>query len=234
VENMKNTGVIVALAIILSWSAHLLYVLLYQAVDVLDFWFWFHILLQTWLFTGLFITAHDAMHRTVSPNKKLNDALGFICTFLFAAMYYPKLLAKHHLHHQHPGTESDPDYKTGNQNFFAWWFSFLKQYITVWQIIIMAVLFNLLLLWFDEWQLISFWVIPAIAATFQLFYFGTFVPHHLPHTPDMLPHNSRTQRRNHLFALMSCYFFGYHSEHHASPHTPWWKLYQIKDKRIRK
>jgi beta-carotene ketolase (CrtW type) len=30
--------------------------------------------------------------------------------------------------------------------------------------------------------------------------------------------------------MLSCYFFGYHYEHHESPQTPWWKLYQIKNR----
>lgn len=222
-------GIIIALSIIVAWLTHLGYILLYQPINLLDPWFWLHILLQTWLYTGLFITAHDSMHGTVSSNKKLNYLIGFVSTLLFAGMYYPKLNSKHKLHHLHPGSALDPDYTTGNQKFFAWWFAFLKQYITIWQILIMAVLFNILLLWFSEIQLITFWVIPSIAATFQLFYFGTYIPHHLPHTADMLPHNSRTQKRNHLLAMLTCYFFGYHSEHHESPQTPWWKLYSIKD-----
>jgi beta-carotene ketolase (CrtW type) len=28
--------------------------------------------------------------------------------------------------------------------------------------------------------------------------------------------------------MISCYFFGYHFEHHESPQTPWWRLYQSK------
>jgi beta-carotene ketolase (CrtW type) len=44
----------------------------------------------------------------------------------------------------------------------------------------------------------------------------------------MRPHNSRTQPNNHLLAMLSCYFFGYHFEHHAYPRTPWWRLYQRK------
>lgn len=96
----------------------------------------------------------------------------------------------------------------------------------------MAAIFNILLIFFTELQLIIFWVIPSILATFQLFYFGTFLPHKLPHTENMEPHNSRTLPRNHFWAFISCYFFGYHSEHHSSPETPWWRLYQVKNQGI--
>ena len=221
-------GVFIAVLIILSWAAHLLYVLLFQAVDLSEISFWLHLLLQSWLFTGLFITAHDSMHGTVSRNRTLNYLLGFLSTMLYAGMWYPMLIKKHGMHHASPGTEEDPDYHVGNQNFFVWWFSFMKAYITIWQIIIMAVLFNVGLIFFTELQLIVLWIIPAFLSTFQLFYFGTFLPHRLPHTTEMLPHNARTQNRNHLWAFLSCYFFGYHSEHHDSPRTPWWQLYKMK------
>jgi beta-carotene/zeaxanthin 4-ketolase len=42
------------------------------------------ILAHTHLFTGLFITAHDAMHGTVSSNKKLNEGIGWLASALFA------------------------------------------------------------------------------------------------------------------------------------------------------
>ena len=221
-------GVFIAVLIILSWAAHLLYVLLFQAVNPAEISFWLHLLLQSWLFTGLFITAHDSMHGTVSHNRTLNYFLGFLSTMLYAGMWYPMLIKKHRAHHAWPGTKKDPDYHVGNQNFFVWWFSFMKAYLTIWQIIIMAVLFNVGLIFFTELQLIVLWIIPAFLSTFQLFYFGTYLPHRLPHTEEMLPHNARTQRRNHLWAFVSCYFFGYHSEHHDSPRTPWWQLYKTK------
>ena len=222
-------GVLIALLVIISWALHLAYMLLLQPVNLLDVWFWVHMLIQTWLFTGLFITAHDSMHGTISANRKLNNVIGFSATLLFAGMWYPMLIKKHKMHHINPGTALDPDYYTGKQNFFAWWFSFMKAYVTIWQILIMSGLFNLGLLYFSEIQLIVLWIIPSILATFQLFYFGTYLPHRLPHTTEMGIYKSRTLKKNHLWAMLSCYFFGYHYEHHASPQTPWWKLYQTKN-----
>lgn len=168
------------------------------------------------------------MHGAISPNKKLNNIFGYIATTLYAGLWYPQLKKKHRLHHIYVGTEKDPDYKTGNQNFFLWWVSFMKQYLTIWQILIMAVIFNIGLLFFNEPQLIILWIVPSILSTFQLFYFGTYIPHKLPHTSKMEPHRARSQKRNLLWALISCYFFGYHYEHHESPKTPWWKIYKIE------
>lgn len=221
-------GVFIAIIIILFWTVHLLYMLLFQPIEIFNLWFWVNMLFQSWLFTGLFITAHDSMHGTVSSNRKVNYLLGFLSTLLFAGMWYKVLIKKHKLHHLYPATEADPDYKGGNQNFFVWWFSFMKQYVTLWQILIMAVLFNVGLLYFSEIQLIVLWIVPSIVATFQLFYFGTYLPHRLPHTSEMMPYHARSQSRNHIWAMISCFFFGYHFEHHASPATPWWQLYKIK------
>ena len=221
-------GIVYALIILVSWGVHLVYMLLNQPVEVSDPWFWLHFLVQTWLFTGLFITAHDAMHGLISKNRFVNTTLGTIGSLFYAGLWYSKLRQKHYLHHLYPGTSQDPDYSRGSQNFFVWWYRFMIQYITIWQFLIMAVLFNIGLIWFSEMQLIILWIIPSVLSTFQLFYFGTYVPHRLPHTQEMGLHKARSQRNNHLIALFSCYFFGYHWEHHDSPGTPWWQLYRIK------
>lgn len=221
-------GIFIAFLIIVCWLGHLFYVLTFQVIDITQFTFWLHILIQAWLSTGLFITAHDAMHGTVARSSSLNSWIGRMTTFLYAGMSYKKLLACHIDHHKYPATEKDPDYTVGNQQFFVWWYRFMLRYVTVWQMLIMAVLFNVLLLWYNEFQLLLFWVLPLFLSTFQLFYFGTFLPHKLPHNADMTAHRSRTLPRNHMYAFLSCYFFGYHLEHHSSPHTPWWRLYQLK------
>ncbi len=221
-------GLFVAVAVYLSWICHLAYLLAYVNVDFTSFAFYFHILLQGYLFTGLFITGHDAMHGTVSGNRKINDLAGWIATLSFAYLSYGRLRKNHYLHHRFPATEKDPDFYTGSNNFFAWWFKFLVRYTTWWQLVSMAITFNILKIWFTDWQLIFFWVIPAVLGTLQLFFFGTFIPHRLPHKPEMGIHKARTLPKNHFLAMITCYFFGYHREHHESPTTPWWKLYRSK------
>jgi beta-carotene ketolase (CrtW type) len=222
-------GTAVAAAVAAAWGAHLWYALAYAPLDPAHPMLYIHVALQAWLFTGLFITAHDAMHGTVSPSAAVNTAAGRFCTFLYAGMRYDRLLRNHRLHHQRPGSEDDPDYTTGSQNFFAWWFRFMRSYLTIWQIVTMALVFQLVALVRGDSAALLYWALPAILSTFQLFYFGTFLPHRLPHTELMQPHRARSQRRGHLRAFLSCYFFGYHSEHHASPHVPWWRLYREKE-----
>jgi beta-carotene ketolase (CrtW type) len=222
-------GLLIALTIILLWTAHLVYLLVFVPVSFTSPWLLVHIVVQTYLYTGLFITAHDAMHGLVAPNRKVNNLVGHVATRLFAALSYTRLLKKHRLHHQFPGEAGDPDFCVESQNFWRWWFSFLKNYMSIGQFVIMAIVFNILQVWVNQANLILFWIVPSVLATFQLFYFGTYRPHRLPHTENMMPHRSRTQHGPHLWAMLSCYFFGYHFEHHESPRTPWWQLYRIKN-----
>jgi beta-carotene ketolase (CrtW type) len=222
-------GFLIAILIVGLWLAHLVYLLVFVDVSFSSPMMLVHIAIQTYLYTGLFITAHDSMHRLVSSNRILNNGIGRLSTWLFAALSYSQLLRKHQLHHQFPGEENDPDFCVKSQNFFRWWFSFMVNYISFWQFVILAVVFNVLQLWVGQLNLILFWILPSILATFQLFYFGTYAPHRLPHKESMLPHNARTQKRSHLWAMISCYFFGYHYEHHEWPGIPWWRLYQTKN-----
>lgn len=222
-------GIFIALIIMLVWAGHLIYSLSFVEVNYTSPFFYLHILLQTYFFTGLFITGHDAMHGTVSrKHLRVNKAIGFISVFLYAGMWYPRLIKNHRLHHLYPGTQSDPDFSAKSQNFWVWWARFMWKYLTIIQLVIMAVVFNILQHFFGVAPAIWFWVVPAVLSTFQLFYFGTYLPHRRPHTDEMRPHNARTLKKNHFWAMISCYFFGYHHEHHTSPAIPWWKLYQSK------
>ncbi len=221
-------GIIISFVIIILWISHLYYCIRYLTPDFRNIFIYLHILIQTFFYTGLFITAHDSMHGTVSANKKINYFTGALASFLFAGLSYKKLLANHKLHHNSPGTDSDPDFYCGSDSFFVWWAVFLKRYVTLFQILYMALVFNLLKIYFAELSVWLYFVLPSVLSTLQLFYFGTYLPHRRPHSHDMLPFNSRTEKKNHLYAFITCYFFGYHSEHHRSPRTPWWKMYSLK------
>ena len=224
----RNKGILIAVSMISIWCI-VLYLNLNQGFSWSDPLSYLRLLIQTHLFTGLFITAHDAMHGTVAPNSlKVNHFIGRICTLLFIFNSYKALYPKHHLHHQHAGTSSDPDFHKGNSNVALWYFDFLKEYISWKQILLAAITFNLAKLWFTDQALIAYWIIPSLLATFQLFYFGTYRPHKGQHD-DTNPHNARSQSKNHLLAFLSCYFFGYHFEHHDSPATAWWQLWQLKE-----
>lgn len=218
----RHIGIFIASTVICCWFA-LLYFLLRWNFSFGNPLVYIFIIVQMHLFTGLFITAHDAMHGTISSNKKLNTSFGYIAVFLYAGFSYKHLYRKHHQHHKHVHTHEDPDFAEGG--FWKWYFRFMRNYVSIIQIIIMALAYNILKIWVDEVNLLLFWVLPALMSTFQLFYFGTYLPHKGEHNNT---HHSSTQKKNHLFAFLSCYFFGYHLEHHEQPHLPWWKLYKTK------
>ena len=216
------TGTIIAILVLACWLTSII-LLMQWHVNWANPLFYVCILVQMHLYTGLFITAHDAMHGTVSANKAINNGLGYAATFFYAAFFYPKLYTKHHQHHKHVHTEDDPDYHNGN--FFSWYATFIRNYLSIWQVIFMAVLFNVLKLWIAQSNLLFFWVLPSLLSTLQLFYFGTYMPHRGEHDNK---HQSRSLPKNHIIAFFKCYFFGYHYEHHDSPGTPWWLLWKMK------
>lgn len=223
-------GIILAISIITLWLSHLIFLLFFREVNFFNTGTYLHIFIQGFLYTGLFITAHDAMHGTVSRYKFINITIGRITTFLFAGMSYNRLLKNHNLHHKFPATDQDPDYFIKSQNFFVWWAVFFYRYATLQQIIIMGLSYNLLKIIGNvpEINLWFYWIIPALLGTLQLFYFGTYLPHRQPHTEEMGQHKARTLPKNHLLAFLTCYFFGYHREHHEGPHIPWWQLWKTK------
>jgi beta-carotene ketolase (CrtW type) len=225
---LGNKGVVSALLIIGAWSGLLIFLLASYQPDWRTPWPYLLALLQTHLYTGLFITAHDAMHGVVSQNKRLNDGLGHLTALLFAFNWFPRMLPKHHAHHRHVATPDDPDFHDGRHPGFLFWFArFAWNYVTWWQIVLMALTYNLLKMVFSMGNIIAFWMVPAILATLQLFYFGTYLPHRGEHALDN-PHKSGSQLRQHVWAFVSCYFFGYHYEHHDQPYLPWWRLWQAK------
>ncbi len=222
------SGVWVALLVISAWAGCLILNFFWE-VSWTSPVSYLRILLQTHLFTGLFITAHDAMHGSVAPrHPKLNHAIGKLATLLFIFNSYKLLRPKHYKHHRHVASEQDPDFhKEGHESFWRWYFDFLKEYLTWWQILLAAVTFNLLAIWIPQENLILYWVVPSLLSTFQLFYFGTYLPHKGEHEPGN-QHKARSQDKNHLWAFVSCYFFGYHFEHHDAPATAWWRLWRLK------
>jgi len=219
-------GLIIAGSIILLWATSLVFLLGYS-IDFSDPWVYLAILVQTHLYTGLFITAHDAMHGVVSTNRKLNHAVGWLAALLFSYNFYWRLFPNHHKHHRFVATDKDPDYHASNR-FIPWYISFLFSYVNIWQFLLMAGTFNLLKIWIPAENLILFWMLPAILSTLQLFYFGTYLPHR---GEQDNAHHSGTLAPNHIWAFVSCYFFGYHYEHHDSPNTPWWRLWRAKNSR---
>ena len=193
------------------------------------------ILLRSFLHTGLFIVAHDAMHHSLAPlNEKLNNNLGRLCLFLYAGLSYKSCSKKHGLHHRYPESEADPDFHSPqNSKPIIWYFRFLCNYLNCRQFC------SLTLVWLLMLQIatlvnpnafeniIIFCPLPLILSSFQLFMVGTCLPHQKskPGPGRQLP---RSLLLHPLISFAACYHFGYHLEHHLSPNTPWFKLPKLR------
>lgn len=218
-------GPVMAALVLLAWAGCLAALLQTDLVQAPVFLLVAGVLVQAHLYSGVFITAHDAMHGLVHPRKWVNTVVGWVCALLFAFNWYPRLYRNHHRHHDFVATDKDPDVHPGG--FWHWYVQFLRHYLSVGQFLAMAITYNLLQLWVPWQNLVLFWMLPAILSTLQIFYFGTYAPHR-PGPATENPERSRSLPRNHLWAFFSCYFFGYHREHHAQPWLPWWALWRAK------
>lgn len=227
VAGQGNRGVLVAATILLAWGT-LLAALLAAPLDGIPIALLvLGGLLQTLLYTGLFITAHDAMHGVVAPGRpRLNDAIGRLVTALYAAFPFDRLREKHHGHHRTPAEPgADPDYHDGRHpGFVRWYLHFVLTYVSWPQLLAMALVFNLLEhgAGVPAWRLLAFWVAPSLLSTLQLFLFGTWLPHRPHRWRDA--HRARSNAYAPWLSLLTCYHFGYHWEHHAFPWLPWWRL----------
>lgn len=184
--------------------------------------------LQTWLSTGMFITAHDCMHGSFAPGRpNLNRTAGRTTLMLYAGLDYDRLLPNHFAHHRHVGTADDPDFHAADPTRpVGWLIRFFRTYYTHWQIVrIVAVLSVYQLLDASLLNILVFWAVPALLALVQLFFFGTFLPHRHEATPFADRHNARSSKFGRVASVLTCFNFGgYHHEHHLHPHVPWWRL----------
>lgn len=221
-------GVAIAACIIVLWMFSLGCLLAINLVETPVWLIALAVLWQMFLYTGLFITAHDAMHGSVSPqNPSINAVFGKLTVLAYGFFSYRKLLQKHWQHHRHPATEIDPDFHNGiNTHPIAWYLHFMMRYWDWRQWIGLALIFNVAEfgLHIPESNLILFWVLPPLLSSVQLFYFGTFLTHREPEAGYTHPDRAKTNPLPVFWSFITCYHFGYHEEHHEYPHVPWWQL----------
>ena len=84
-------GVLIAFIIVLLWLGHLVFSLFFVDFDLSNPLVYLHILIQTYFYTGLFITGHDAMHGAIAGNRKLNNFFGHLSPTLFAFLSFKVL-----------------------------------------------------------------------------------------------------------------------------------------------
>lgn len=233
----SSRGLLFGAMIIALWFGNLT-MLLTQPVTAAA-WVWISpaLLLQTFLHTGLFITAHDAMHGTLTRHQRWNDFAGSVCVLLYALFSFRRLRVEHQKHHAHPASATDPDFHDGaHAGFWRWYWHFMLTYVTWRQLLGMALVFNLLhhVLHVALLNLLLGWIMPALLSTLQLFYFGTFLPHREPAGGYENRHHARSNAYRPLWSFLSCYHFGYHLEHHEFPFVPWWRLPFVRGQEMRR
>ena len=226
------SGILIASLVMFLWLSSLILLLAIDVSHLPYVLIIFAVLLRAFLHTGLFITAHDAMHGTVfTQNRKINDFVGNLAARMYVFLPFKTLLEKHKLHHHYPASEKDPDFcGDGNKHPVLWYISFMKGYLEGKQS--WVVFIGMSLIFYPLWlglhiqlaNLILFWLLPIFISSLQLFYFGIFLPHRQPKEGYTNRHRARSSDFSVFWSFLSCYHFGYHWEHHEYPHLPWYRL----------
>jgi beta-carotene/zeaxanthin 4-ketolase len=240
IKSPPSIGLWVAAVIILLWVSSLS-ILLYADLTQLTVPLILAATLgRTFVQTGLFIVAHDAMHGTVLPsvgatsasrNRYWNDAIGGLAMTLYALLPYQKLATNHQRHHLYPGQSNDPDFHDGvHQNVIAWYITFMGRYLDRTQQIVeffgIGVIFSVLHWGFHAAlpNLFLFWILPIVLSSMQLFFFGTYLPHRTISGSESSSHQINSSSYSPILSFLTCYHFGYHWEHHEYPFLPWYRL----------
>ncbi|WP_245894281.1 fatty acid desaturase [Chamaesiphon polymorphus] len=235
------TGIMVASAIVALWIVSLGIVFAIDVPTLLPFGIVPVILARTFIQTGLFIVAHDAIHGSILPgNRRVNYWIGQFALALYALLPYQKLAHHHWQHHLQPGRVGDPDFHDGvRDSFGAWYLKFMQEYLDFRQKVVlffgMKVIFFTLFLVFHVpiANLFLFWVLPIVLSSIQLFLFGTYLPHRsggraTPTSQHQNSHNAVSSNLPLVWSFLTCYHFGYHWEHHEYPSLPWYRLPSVR------
>jgi beta-carotene/zeaxanthin 4-ketolase len=220
-------GLLVAMTIAIFWMGSLIFVAFIDIYQLSPLWILLGILGRTFIQTGLFIVAHDAIHGSIClGNRSLNDLIGRSAVTLYAVLDYQKLAVNHRQHHEQPGRDSDPDFHDCNR--FVWYLKFMKEYLSFQQIVMqflgLGAAFVALFFWLhiSVANLFLFWILPIFLSTIQLFFFGTYLPHRSSNAENS--YQATSSNYPPIWSFLTCYHFGYHWEHHEYPFVSWYDL----------
>ena len=193
------------------------------------------VLVRTQLHTGLFIVAHDAMHRLLLPaHRRGNDALGAVLLMLYAGLAFGPCSRQHQRHHTHTARAGDPDVPANLRGGpLAWYRRFLARYLSLPQMLRLLGIWSALVLITmaavsvspagAAGRVLLFVTLPLLLSSLQLFLFGTYLPHRRQRPPERLAHPSSLDLPPWL-SLLACFHFSYHREHHDHPALSWHQL----------
>jgi beta-carotene/zeaxanthin 4-ketolase len=228
------TGILVAAIVVTIWIASLVFFCSISIDRSTYLWILPGILGRTFIQTGLFIVAHDAIHGSVfANNRRINDSIGWLAVTLYAFLDYQKLTTNHWQHHRYPGRSEDPDFYDGfDGNIAIWYLKFMQGYVNIRQIVIQLIGLGsaFIIMYFGLHipllNLFLFWVMPIFLSTMQLFFFGTYLPHRPSDRQNS--HHAVSSYFHPIVSFFSCYHFGYHWEHHEYPWLPWYGLPAVR------
>lgn len=232
-------GLALATLMLMGWLITLISLL---SLRVADWSVWLiagAVVLRTVLQTGLFITAHDAMHGVLLPEcRRWNHRLGIVFLLLYAALPYRRCRRNHQWHHNHTATVHDPDFHEDQAaGPLRWYRRFMAGYLSQNQMLRLLGFWGSLVLISSHWNtsawlnLLLFCTLPLLLSSLQLFVFGTYLPHRCQRQQGS---NQRPESLDHppWLSLLTCFHFGYHREHHDHPQLAWFQLpsmrHQIK------
>ena len=230
------TGLWISGAIAAAWGATLICSFSWHlSSDLSPITIVLWLLIRTFLHTGLFVIAHDAIHGNVLPHCPLvNRWLGQVALGLYGFLPYQTCYRLHWRHHAHPAQKQDPDFypKPDGSSlgyFVRWYCNFMASYLTTRTLV--AVMAGIGIFSFSSvfifqvaiQNLILFWIVPWILSSIQLFAFGIFLPH-AGASASHRPHQPRSYYYPIVCSLLTCYHFSYHWEHHTYPDVPWYQL----------
>jgi beta-carotene/zeaxanthin 4-ketolase len=228
-------GLLIAIALVGCWSVSLFLMLPFDLEGISCLGLMAMILGRTFLQTGLFVLAHDAMHGSLVPGQPdANRAIGRVLLCLYGFLPYRECAINHAKHHCYPGEGRDPDFHDGvHCHPIAWYIKFMGEYLlpqqrprlfSLWAGFIVA------LYYLNQGHILNgllFVLLPLGLSSMQLFYFGTYLPHRgdwegLDSLGNV--HHAKTIPYPVVCSFITCYHFGYHWEHHEYPDVPWYRL----------
>jgi beta-carotene ketolase (CrtW type) len=227
-------GVGLAGLILVGWSLSLPWLLLTPLPGGLppSVWLTLAVAGRSFLQTGLFIVAHDAMHGSLLPQApRWNDRIGALALILYGWLPWRRCCRNHLCHHRSPAGQGDPDHHgQSGSGPGAWYLRFLAAYLSLPQ------MGALLASWLLAHALIAphtdqpllrlllLWTLPLLISSLQLFLFGTYLPHRRSRGRSDDRHRAASLAWPPALSLLACFHFGYHWEHHAQPRLPWYRL----------
>lgn len=208
----------------------------------------------------IFSVLHDAIHRSVSSNRRLNDTLGQLSLFVFSPMVTLGLFRWGHIqHHIHASGPKDPDRWCfeGPKGLLplrwifidAWYFIFVVRsgdklaykYLkpTLALTTIFVSLFAVLTYAGYGWEVLFLWFIPTRITLLTLGFAFFWLPHTPHDTPQSENFTRATTIREGWEWLMSplLQYQNFHLIHHLFPRTPFFRngeMWELLEPELRK